>query len=132
MKDFRRKIKKVVKKMLIESWFMYDPDFEIASEKWRIHKMDADQNFPSVPHMDCTTNHRKKMNIYTGEIFIKGNKKAIEKANKKEMKRLWSEWEFRKIVYNERIRYLKKYKEEYKESIPEGYAEEYINYKKKI
>lgn len=69
------------------------------------------------------------MNIYTGEIFIKGNEKSIGKASKKEMQRLWDEWKFRKIVYNERIRYFEQYKKEYQENIPEKYKKEYINYK---
>lgn len=130
MKNIIKEIGKFILRILSKSWFMYDPDFEIEGEKWRLHKVDADQNFPSVPHMDCITNPKKKMNIYTGEIFIKGNKKSIEKASKKEMQRLWAEWEFREIVYDERIRYFKKYEKEYKENIPEEYVDEYTNYKK--
>lgn len=128
MKNIVKRIGRFILKILSEPWFMYDPNFEIKGEKWRMHKIDADQNFPSVPHLDCITNPRKKMNIYTGEIFI--GKALIEKANKKEMERLWIEWDFRKIVYDERIRYLKQYKKEYKENIPAKYIAEYMNYKK--
>lgn len=55
-----KKIGEFILKILSESWFMYDPNFEIKGEKWRIHKIDADQNFPSVPHMDCITNQQKR------------------------------------------------------------------------
>ena len=126
MKLILNKIIKFIKSILIESWFFYDPNFEIKGEKWSLHKCDADQNFPSVPHMDCITDARKKMNIYTGEIFI--NKKYLTKATKKDIKRLWDDMDFRKNVYAERKRYLKQYGKEYKENIPEKYFNEYNDF----
>lgn len=129
MKNIIKKLKDIILKILSEPWFMYNYKPPIRNEKWRIHKCDADQNFPSIPHLDCITDTRKKMNIYTGEIYIRGNDKSIDKATKKELKRLWSDVEFREIVYAERIRYLEKYKKEVKEDIPIDYKEEYIKYK---
>lgn len=128
MKNLINKIKKIFIKILTESWFMYDPNFEISNEKWRIHKCDEDKNFPSIPHMDCVTDSRKKMNIYTGEIYLKNNRKRIGKARQKELKRLWSDYEFRKIVYDERRRYNKLYNKEVKELVPDIYVEEYNEY----
>lgn len=126
MKLILKKFINFIKRILTESCFLYDPNFEIKGEKWSIHKHDADQKFPSVPHMDCITDARKKMNIYTGEIFI--NKKYLTKATKKDIERLWNDKYFRKNVYIERERYLKQYGKEYKENIPEEYFDEYNNF----
>lgn len=128
MLKFLKKIINIVIKFFTTPWFFYDPRPQIANERWRIHKLDVDKNFPSIPHMDCVTDSRKKMNIYTGEIYFKNNKKCIDKANKKELEILWKEWSFRKIVYDERIRYYELYKKEVKESVPEIYKEEYKKY----
>ncbi len=111
--------------------FFWDPRFTIDNEKWRLHNFDADQNYPSVPHMDGVTDTRKKLNIYTGEIFLKNNKKCIGKASKKEFKRLWDDFEFREIVYKERIRYIKKFGKEPEHSIPDTYIEEYMEIRNK-
>ena len=127
MKKKFNKFKKILKEFILNPW-LYDPNFQINNEKWRIHKVDKDKNFPSIPHMDCVTDSRKKMNIYTGEIYSKKNKKCVGKVNKKDFKRLWSDYEFRKIVYDERIRYKKLYNKKVKELIPDTYKKEYNDY----
>ena len=124
-----RKIRNFIIKFFNALW-LYDPNFQIANEKWRIHKVDNDKNFPSIPHMDCITNSRKKMNIYNGEIYLKCNRKCVDQATKKELKRLWDDIEFRTIVYNERTMYYKLYNKDVKESVPEIYQEEYEKYNK--
>lgn len=130
MKSFLNKCLKIII-YFFENMWLYDPKVSIQGEKWRIHNFDADQNFPSVPHMHCRTNKRKKLDIYTGEIYIKSNSKSIDKADKKEISRLWSNKKFRTIVYNERIRYFEKYNKEYEKNIPMEYINEYELYKKR-
>lgn len=127
MKKILKAIAEFVKTIILNMW-LYDPNFEIDGEKWRLHKYDADQNFPSVPHMDCITDRRKKMDIYKGEIYVK--RKMIRKASKKEWKRLWEDDEFREFVYADRIRYSEMYEKEYKKEIPSMYVEQYEEYKR--
>lgn len=123
MKKFFSKLKKMFLKIFTEPWFLYDPDFEIAKEEWRVHKFDADQNFPSVPHMDCVTDRRKKIDVYTGEIFLKKNKIGI--IGKKDYERLWNDYDFRKTVYIVRKRYKNEYGKEYGKDVPKQFKEEY-------
>jgi|WetSurMetagenome_2_1015567.scaffolds.fasta_scaffold21540_5 hypothetical protein len=37
--------------------------------KWRIHKNDPDNIFPSDPHADRVDESDEKLNLYTGEVY---------------------------------------------------------------
>lgn len=79
----------------ISRWF-YTSKIEINNNKWVIHKNDVDP-FPSVPHM-----HSKdlplKLNIYNGEIFDVNTKKIVDIVRKKDLKKLWSDTKFVRLV----------------------------------
>ena len=79
----------------ISRWF-YTSKIEINNGKWIIHKNDVDP-FPSVPHM-----HSKdlplKLNIYSGEIYDVNTKKIVDVVRQKDLKKLWSDKKFIKIV----------------------------------
>lgn len=79
----------------ISRWF-YTSKIEINNNKWFIHKNDVDP-FPSVPHM-----HSKdlplKLNIYNGEIFDVNTKKIVYIVREKDLKKLWSDTKFVRLV----------------------------------
>ena len=79
----------------ISRWF-YTSKIEINNNKWVIHKNDVDP-FPSVPHM-----HSKdlplKLNIYNGEIFDVNTKKIVDIVREKDLKKLWSDTKFVRLV----------------------------------
>lgn len=79
----------------ISRWF-YTSKIEINNNKWVIHKNDVDP-FPSVPHM-----HSKdlplKLNIYNGEIFDVNTKKIVNIVREKDLKKLWSDTKFVRLV----------------------------------
>ncbi len=83
----------------ISRWF-YTSKININNNKWRINKADADP-FPSVPHMHAL-NAPLKLNIYTGQIYDTRNKKLVDVASKKDLKKLWSDKEFVEAVKNAR------------------------------
>lgn len=51
--------------------------------RWRIHKSDPDNIFPSDPHAD-RQDEPEKLNLYTGEVYDK-NKKLVRTLSKKSM-----------------------------------------------
>lgn len=79
----------------ISRWF-YTSKIEINNNKWVIHKNDVDP-FPSVPHM-----HSKdlplKLNIYNGEIFDVNTKKIVDIVREKDLKKLWADTKFVRLV----------------------------------
>lgn len=83
----------------ISRWF-YKSKININNKKWELHIADKDP-FPSIPHMHAL-NAPLKMNIYTGEIYDSRNKRLIEVANKKALKKLWSDTKFVEAVKSAR------------------------------
>lgn len=83
----------------VSRWF-YKSKININNQKWELHITDKDP-FPSVPHMHAL-NAPLKLNIYTGEIYDSRNKKLIEVANKKDLKKLWEDKKFIDAVKNAR------------------------------
>lgn len=90
----------------ISRWF-YKSKININNNKWELHIADVDP-FPSIPHMHAL-NAPLKLNVYTGEIYDSRNKKLIEVANKKELKKLWKDEKFRQAVMEGRRIYLREH-----------------------
>ena len=100
----------------ISRWF-YTSKININSKKWELHMADKDP-FPSIPHMHAI-NVPLKLNIYNGEIYDSRNRQLISIANKKDLKKLWSDTKFVEAVQNARRIYKNEHPKIKLPSIPE-------------
>lgn len=57
---------------------------------WRIHKADPDDIFPSDPHGD-RVDEPEKLDLYTGAVYSRTNKKLLYTLPKKAMKFIYNE-----------------------------------------
>lgn len=79
----------------------YQPKYELHRIKWEINPYDADKNENwSIPHGDDIYPHKHtlKLNVYTGEIIKIKNRKLYGRLTKKELERLHSDEQFRRVV----------------------------------
>ena len=80
--------------------FLYRTEYKIFNHKIEIHENDKDI-WPSYPHAHFLDDDTK-LNIYTGEIYRIQTKKCINEASDKDMRKLWNDRKFLKIVMNVR------------------------------
>ena len=81
-------------------------EIPLKGEKWDLHVGDADP-FPSVPHLHSAKDNRMKIDVYTGEVYLK--KINIGKIKDKEFFDLWHDEKFLKDVIKARSFYLQNY-----------------------
>jgi hypothetical protein len=53
--------------------------------RWRIHKNDPDDRFPSDPHADRIDEPSEKLNLYTGDVFDRSTKKCLYTLSNRSM-----------------------------------------------
>lgn len=99
----------------VSRWF-YTSKININNNMWIMHKADSDP-FPSVPHMHAK-NMPLKLDIYTGIIYDSRNNQKIQAANKKDLKKLWSDKKFVVAVEVARKIYLRNHPTYKLESLP--------------
>lgn len=76
--------------------FLYRPEYKIHNHKWEMHATDKDI-WPSYPHIHFLEDSIK-MNIYTGELYRIQTKRYLNEATDKDMRKLWNDKKFLKVV----------------------------------
>lgn len=80
--------------------FLYSPEYKISGHKFEIHKNDKDI-WPSYPHIHILDDSLK-LDIYTGELYRIQTKQQINELSDKDMKKIWNDQKFSKIVMDAR------------------------------
>lgn len=93
--------------------------FKLNKKEWYFKKSDEDIN-PSFPHLH-TTDKKYKMNIYTGDIYLKKQKIPFSCITDEEHRKLWSDSKFLNDVKEMRKSYV--YGEEKLPLIPYSYKD---------
>jgi hypothetical protein len=58
--------------------------------RWRFHKSDPDDLFPSDPHVD-RVDEPEKLNIYNGAVYSSSDKSYLRTLSKKAMKYIYNQ-----------------------------------------
>ena len=103
---------------ILGSLFLGTIKFKLDKKDWYFRKSDTDIN-PSFPHLH-SKDHKYKMNVYTGDIYLKNEKKPFTTISDKEHKQLWSDTKFITDVKQIRKNYV--YGEDKLPKIPYSYA----------
>ena len=97
---FKEFLKKIFYMVADFNPFLYRPEYKISGHKLEIHKNDKDI-WPSYPHIHILDDSLK-LDIYTGELYRIQTKQQINELSDKDMKKIWNDQKFLKIVMDAR------------------------------
>ncbi|ADB37864.1 hypothetical protein [Spirosoma linguale] len=81
----------------------YDPLLHFITDKggkmgrWEFHKTDSDF-FPSIPHGHALSNHKIKLDAYSGHMYKNDITKSVDRESRRYIIDLWNDERFRKVA----------------------------------
>lgn len=93
----------------------FDPLLHFITDKggkigrWKFHKTDSDF-YPSIPHGHSLSNHKIKLNVYSGHMYKNDTVKPVNREHRRYIINLWNDEQFRELAREIIIYYMKTFR----------------------